>query len=679
MEAAMREVALVLALPLLGSGALAQTSPRFFVNPPELQPVQAPRLLDALIRLRPPTGGPAQQEVSYDLKVSVADTTIYNPNTGKSDPVHLRAYNGKLIAPTITVEPSQTVRILLENDLQVESEAACPPPQAQNHTVPSCFSTTNLHYHGLHVSPTGNSDNVLLQVAPGQHFAYEINIPADHPAGTFWYHSHRHGSTALQVASGMEGPLIVRGRRSLSQRATYGSADIDTILRKSTGAPLDEQILLFQQIPYACFVQNAGADTNTILTSDPSGHNGAGFPWTCPTDASGNTRPGQVESYSTQFAVPAWPASGRYTLVTGQVQPTFGAISGSGTPIHAGEVQRWRMIHGGVRDTIDMEIIAAPNVDPNDPEPVGAQAQADWIAQYCTGGVIQQWEFALDGLTRRTPQIRTVNALQPAYRSDILLTFPQAGVYCVLDKAAAAGSTINPGQTAKVDRLLARVVVDAGTPVNGSQTDYILSQILDANSGAIPDDVVQQLRGGDLSAFDPNPDLSQSAAVQTRPIAFNIVPNPDAPTTPRFEINNAIYNPVRVDFRPVVDTVEDWDITSKLATHVFHIHVNPFQIITITDPQGRVLTNEPGCDQAAPGDDQYCGLTGTVRDTIFIKSNYHVLIRTAYSRYIGSFVLHCHILDHEDQGMMQNVEIMPQGGTGGLEVTPNASAEHRAH
>jgi FtsP/CotA-like multicopper oxidase with cupredoxin domain len=91
------------------------------------------------------------------------------------------------------------------------------------------------------------------------------------------------------------------------------------------------------------------------------------------------------------------------------------------------------------------------------------------------------------------------------------------------------------------------------------------------------------------------------------------------------------------------------------------------------------LSNDPGCDQSAPGDDQYCGLTGTFRDTIFIKGNYHVLIRTAYTRYIGGFVLHCHILDHEDQGMMQNVEIMPQGGAGGLEVTSNMAEEHGSH
>ena len=36
---------------------------------------------------------------------------------------------------------------------------------------------------------------------------------------------------------------------------------------------------------------------------------------------------------------------------------------------------------------------------------------------------------------------------------------------------------------------------------------------------------------------------------------------------------------------------------------------------------------------------------------------YKIVIRTRYQRYIGAFVLHCHILDHEDQGMMQNISV----------------------
>ena len=56
---------------------------------------------------------------------------------------------------------------------------------------------------------------------------------------------------------------------------------------------------------------------------------------------------------------------------------------------------------------------------------------------------------------------------------------------------------------------------------------------------------------------------------------------------------------------------------------------------------------------------QYCGLWHTFRDTLFVENNYYVKIRTHYDRYIGEYVIHCHILDHEDAGMMLNIEIVP--------------------
>jgi hypothetical protein len=37
------------------------------------------------------------------------------------------------------------------------------------------------------------------------------------------------------------------------------------------------------------------------------------------------------------------------------------------------------------------------------------------------------------------------------------------------------------------------------------------------------------------------------------------------------------------------------------------------------------------------------------------------------SRYVGQYVLHCHILDHADQGMMQNVQIVLPDGQGGAQ------------
>src|SRR5260370_904019 len=78
---------------------------------------------------------------------------------------------------------------------------------------PTARIQTNLHTHGLHVSPAGNADNIDVCIKPQQEFTFEYTVPADHPSGTFWYHPHRHGSVAYQLSNGLAGALIVEGSR----------------------------------------------------------------------------------------------------------------------------------------------------------------------------------------------------------------------------------------------------------------------------------------------------------------------------------------------------------------------------------------------------------------------------------------------------------------------------------
>src|SRR5262249_311046 len=126
-------------------------------------------------------------------------------------PVTLRTYNGALVGPTLRVKPGEVLNILLNNALPREApdqRGAQVKEEGDNafiETRPHSFNTTNLHTHGLHVSPVGNSDNVLLAIPPQTQLPYEIKVPANHPAGTYWYHAHAHGSTAIQVGSGMAG------------------------------------------------------------------------------------------------------------------------------------------------------------------------------------------------------------------------------------------------------------------------------------------------------------------------------------------------------------------------------------------------------------------------------------------------------------------------------------------
>ena len=103
-------------------------------------------------------------------------------------------YNGSLGGPTLHVYPGDKIELDLINNLN---------------------ESTNIHFHGLHVSPVNNSDNVFLEIAPGKTLHYSVDIPKDHPPGTFWYHSHIHHISNEQVASGLSGLIVVEGLEQL--------------------------------------------------------------------------------------------------------------------------------------------------------------------------------------------------------------------------------------------------------------------------------------------------------------------------------------------------------------------------------------------------------------------------------------------------------------------------------
>jgi FtsP/CotA-like multicopper oxidase with cupredoxin domain len=67
-----------------------------------------------------------------------------------------------------------------------------------------------------------------------------------------------------------------------------------------------------------------------------------------------------------------------------------------------------------------------------------------------------------------------------------------------------------------------------------------------------------------------------------------------------------------------------------------------FEVFSIRDDRGIERLDEP-----------------VWRDTIILHEGWTVKFRTRYADFAGRFVQHCHILDHEDQGMMELIEISP--------------------
>jgi L-ascorbate oxidase len=89
---------------------------------------------------------------------------------------------------------------------------------------------------------------------------------------------------------------------------------------------------------------------------------------------------------------------------------------------------------------------------------------------------------------------------------------------------------------------------------------------------------------------------------------------------------------------------------------------------------------QPVADRANAGfDPDYAGVLDQWKDTLFVKKDYKIVVRTRYERYIGEYVLHCHILDHEDQGMMANVKIGIPDGLGGTAEAHGAGGSHGDH
>ncbi|HEX8832211.1 MAG TPA: multicopper oxidase family protein [Longimicrobium sp.] len=170
MRPLLRVIAPLLAAGLPASYAAAQECR------PVMDPVQQP-VEGAVMRMAPAT-------------YRIGDTT-YTTNV----------YNGRFVAPTLTMRPGQRVNMAVVNAMRPTADQTA-----------ADVASTNYHYHGLVVSPSPDSaDNVthvaIAAGAPPRRFHFPV--PSYHTEGMFWYHPHPHGLTGSQVAGGLSGALMI--------------------------------------------------------------------------------------------------------------------------------------------------------------------------------------------------------------------------------------------------------------------------------------------------------------------------------------------------------------------------------------------------------------------------------------------------------------------------------------
>src|ERR1700692_433254 len=123
-----------------------------------------------------------------------------DPVTGKSE----FRFRGNNTPPVIRVQPGSVLNVEYKNKLAAQSKEDC--------VGHPCMNMTNLHFHGLHVSPNAPQDDVLdMMASPGETLHYSVQVPPQQPPGLYWYHTHSHGESYVQDLDGMSGAIVVEG------------------------------------------------------------------------------------------------------------------------------------------------------------------------------------------------------------------------------------------------------------------------------------------------------------------------------------------------------------------------------------------------------------------------------------------------------------------------------------
>ena len=446
-------------------------------------------------------------------------------------------YNGAEGAPTLRVQPGDTIKLHFDNQLPV-------------YCAVGVMSNANLHFHGLSSAPVQPGDEVISTNAPpGASLDYVVQINPDQPPGLYWYHPHPHGISSWMVGNGMVGALVVEGVAS-EVPATQG---------------LRERVIVLGNLPH-----------------DPS--------------------VAESESSARRRAM----RNGRSTLSARQTlgvpqscQPdTDAAVTINGLPmarigIKPGEKELFRVLNGSNHRYFDLAV---------DGQSLNLISQDGVPLHDFPGG----------------PQSTAVSHvfIPPSGRAEFIVT----------------------GGTAPTS-LISRCV-DTG-PLGDAAPQVILALLQDDSTWTSAKSAAPQTRVAAPLALRRSQfyRVALPAASAERTIHFTEDDN-------GFYLNGAQYDPTGgPSIVAQSGTVEEWTLENDSdEAHTFHIHQAHF---TVESAAADVAPTAAHWVDTAFLPAQSYDAQGNA-----VPSVTKVLIDFRDPTIRGTFVYHCHVLDHEDGGMM---------------------------
>lgn len=562
------------------------------------------------------------------LNMSMTTNFLVDRNTGTRVRLNTLTYEGALTGPTLRLIPGDTLALNLLNNFPPN------PEQRSGLGFPHDQYSTNMHTHGLTVTSEGIGDNVLRQMPPSSNpYSFEVVLPTYHPSGTFWYHPHKHGSVSYQFFGGMSGFLIIDG----------AAGSLDTVPEVEAA---QEVLMAFQGLRVK--------DDGTVPFVNQ-----------------------EATQFSDSFANPPPPiglwdtfkGTTLYVTTNGEVNPIL--------HMRQGEVQRWRMLNAlsGLTLAVTLEntslhVIANDGLTvpemltlaPNVPYVMGAGNRVDVLVKAGAPGTYQLQ--AIDpsrGNFSVTPQ-----GVDPGPRVALI-----GNDFPALFAATQAPDPPAPPVT------LATIVVEAppqdmalpsGPLPVPADLVAIQQEILNREPDATRK-VAFEICG--RNAQQPSNQLSSCQFFFARynadywggTVMDNLLMMRDAdddgvpidPSDPKSPHTGYVKEGLFTAGTPLFDNmfggnVEEWTVLNRtFSDHPFHIHQNPFLLthvngVPLPVPEWRdtilvpaAVGTPPNINEATPGS---------------------VTFRTHYDpNFPGNFVIHCHILTHEDVGMMQQLEV----------------------
>jgi FtsP/CotA-like multicopper oxidase with cupredoxin domain len=432
--------------------------------------------------------------------------------------------------------------------------------------------------------------------------------------GTHWYHAHKHGSTALNVANGMSGVLIIEG-------------PYDQQLHSYYHAGLRERVLMIQQLSTSPF---------PLITNvfDPNGPPGAPRP---------------------------------RISVNGRLDPLVA--------MRPGEIQMWRIVNADFRDALQFVSFPTKSGTPCANPSAVVGPRVDWR------------QIAQDGVQFNVANYDTFGArnhafnLASANRADLLVKAPTAPGKYTMCVRRNIGLQVQSGVPSAPEPPTVLLTVQVAGPPVSPAVDFIPNN--DPRYPTFP-------------AFLS--DIRPSEIKRKRTIVFG--------SNHKF-IDGQPFIDGRISQQMQLNTAEEWIIENQAndKSHPFHIHINPFQILEVFEPNNPAqpcpvnpndpTTFDPSLSNFKPCPKRALPAPWIWWDTFPIPAGEQITLpssnctvkptdckpaaiqpyvqcgqgsctetipgwfreRSRFVDFTGQYVLHCHILIHEDRGMMQLVEV----------------------